>query len=78
MIMKLPKGILDRAWPSYWQTMSLRLVKTGWPLAGAHNVSRPDIKAVENFYIEKGIEPLVRSLNVTLTQQLLLARDITN
>ena len=33
-----------------------------------HNVSPPVIKAIDNFYIDKGVEPLVRSMNVILTE----------
>lgn len=31
-------------------------------------VSPSVIKAIENFYIEKGVEPLLRSMNVILTE----------
>ena len=40
-----------------------------------HNISPPVIKAIENFYIEKGIEPLVCSMNVTLTEHAVIVGE---
>ena len=73
---KIAKSILDTATESLAEILAdyESLVQTGEDLVALgrclkeHNVSPPVIKAIENFYIEKGVEPLLCSMNVTLSQ----------
>ena len=41
-----------------------------------HNVGPPDIEAVDNFYIDKGFEPVVHSMNVTLTHNFVVSERV--
>ena len=57
------------------------LVQTGEDLMALkrclkeHNISPPVIKPIENFFIEKGIEPLVLSMIVTLTEHAVIVGE---
>jgi hypothetical protein len=80
---EIAKNILDAATETLVELLAdyESLVQTGEDLVALarclkeQNVSPPVIKAIENFYIERGIEPLVRSMNVTVSEHSIIVGE---